>query len=336
MRKQPLCFNFTKNNLLKIEPPREKRTLYKDTKEKGLVLIVSYGGSKTFYLAQMVEVKYKRLKLGRFPDLPVEEARLKAVKLKYQIAMGEYSTNKTYSSIKNVKKNFKTNLKASVAKPAEYLQLKLGETEIEKKSLPFHNKAFSLQVYKKLKKLSDDFSDKKDFAAGKKLADSINTSIEEELLEIKIHKPKKKTDKRYLTYEELSIFLNTLKKTATSQVQDLFLLLIHTSEKLTTLLSMAWGDIDLQNKIWNISNIKKEKSRSLSLTDEAIQILYRRKQKSNSLWVFPAKNKINHMVKPTPTLRRVVKETGYKGLTFNNLSKTLEKLTDPLRASIKL
>ncbi len=99
---------------------------------------------------------------------------------------------------------------------------------------------------------------------------------------------------------------------------------------------MAWGDIDLQNKIWNISNIKKEKSRSLSLTDEAIQILYRRKQKSNSLWVFPAKNKINHMVKPTPTLRRVVKETGYKGLTFNNLSKTLEKLTDPLRASIKL
>ncbi|AAY61829.1 hypothetical protein RFEPED_1461 [Rickettsia felis str. Pedreira] len=76
MRKQPLYFNFTKNNLLKIEPPREKRTLYKDTKEKGLVLIVSYGGSKTFYLAQMVKDEYKRIKLGRFPDLPVEEARL--------------------------------------------------------------------------------------------------------------------------------------------------------------------------------------------------------------------------------------------------------------------
>ncbi|WP_256621179.1 Arm DNA-binding domain-containing protein [Rickettsia sp. TH2014] len=87
MRKQPLCFNFTKNNLLKIEPAREKRALYKDTKEKGLVLIVSYGGSKTFYLAQMVKDEYKRVKLGRFPDLPVEEARLKAAKLKYKIAM---------------------------------------------------------------------------------------------------------------------------------------------------------------------------------------------------------------------------------------------------------
>ncbi|WP_218460030.1 hypothetical protein, partial [Rickettsia sp. TH2014] len=39
----------------------------------------------------------------------------------------------------------------------------MEETEIEKKILPFHNKVFSLQVYKKLQKLSDDFSEKKDF-----------------------------------------------------------------------------------------------------------------------------------------------------------------------------
>ncbi|KHO03210.1 tyrosine-type recombinase/integrase [Rickettsia felis] len=100
---------------------------------------------------------------------------------------------------------------------------------------------------------------------------------------------------------------------------------------------MAWGDIDLQNKIWNISNIKKRKNHAIYLLlMRQFRFYIEENKKSNSLWVFPAKNKINHMVKPTPTLRKIVKETGYKDLTFNNLSKTLEKLTDPLRASIKL
>ena len=35
-------FNFIKDNLLKIKPPKTEREVYKDTKEKGLILMVSY------------------------------------------------------------------------------------------------------------------------------------------------------------------------------------------------------------------------------------------------------------------------------------------------------
>ncbi|XVN42363.1 MAG: hypothetical protein RCG15_07015 [Candidatus Rickettsia vulgarisii] len=45
---------FTKELLQEIKPPQEKRDLYKDTKEQGLLLIVSYGGSKIFYLGSII------------------------------------------------------------------------------------------------------------------------------------------------------------------------------------------------------------------------------------------------------------------------------------------
>ncbi len=80
--------NFTKDNLLKIEQPTTGRDTYKDTKEKGLILIVSYGGSKIFYLYKLVDGKPTRIKIVSFPDLSVAEAREKVLELKNQIAKG--------------------------------------------------------------------------------------------------------------------------------------------------------------------------------------------------------------------------------------------------------
>lgn len=80
--------NFTKDSLHKIEPPKEKRDVYRDTKETGLILIVSYGGSKIFYLGKMIQKEYYRIKIGRFPDLSIVDARAKAAELKSQIAKG--------------------------------------------------------------------------------------------------------------------------------------------------------------------------------------------------------------------------------------------------------
>ncbi len=64
-------FNFTKNLLLKIKCPKVNQDTYKDTQEKGLVLIASYGGSKTFYLAKNIREKdqkkrYHRIKIVDF------------------------------------------------------------------------------------------------------------------------------------------------------------------------------------------------------------------------------------------------------------------------------
>ena len=81
-------FNFTKDNLLRITRPLEKRDTYRDTKEQGLTLIASYGGSKIFYFYKKIQGKPYRIKIGAFPDLSVTEARDAAVALKNKIAKG--------------------------------------------------------------------------------------------------------------------------------------------------------------------------------------------------------------------------------------------------------
>lgn len=65
--------NFTKQKLENIPPPQkssEKKggvyDTYCDTKEKGLILLVSNGGAKTFYLYRKVAGRPERIKLVRF------------------------------------------------------------------------------------------------------------------------------------------------------------------------------------------------------------------------------------------------------------------------------
>ena len=43
-------FNFTKERLLKIEPPKQGDKFYMDTQARGLGLRVSHIGNKIFYL----------------------------------------------------------------------------------------------------------------------------------------------------------------------------------------------------------------------------------------------------------------------------------------------
>jgi hypothetical protein len=82
------AFNFTKVAIDSIKLP-SKMTSYHDTKENGLVIMVLPSGVKTFYLYKKVENKPIRMKIGRYPDLSIENARKEAQKLKSDIALGK-------------------------------------------------------------------------------------------------------------------------------------------------------------------------------------------------------------------------------------------------------
>ncbi|WP_146696062.1 Arm DNA-binding domain-containing protein [Orientia tsutsugamushi] len=73
-----LCSNFIVNDYIsKIKPPKEKRDVYRDTKDKGLFLEVLYGGTKTLYLGITIKGVYRKIKLGNFPNISVNYARKK-------------------------------------------------------------------------------------------------------------------------------------------------------------------------------------------------------------------------------------------------------------------
>lgn len=70
-----------------IDPP-EKRVTYYDTKETGLILRVTPGGSKTFCYRYRFRGKKRRFTIGKFPAVSLSQARDRTRKLKVKVGDG--------------------------------------------------------------------------------------------------------------------------------------------------------------------------------------------------------------------------------------------------------
>ncbi|BAG41193.1 Arm DNA-binding domain-containing protein [Orientia tsutsugamushi] len=83
-------FKFTQSALNKIKVPTKEENIiqFRNTKERNLLLIISYTGFRRFYLVINIGGIYYKIKIGTSPDLTVKEARKKVMKLKKDIAKG--------------------------------------------------------------------------------------------------------------------------------------------------------------------------------------------------------------------------------------------------------
>ncbi|QTP60946.1 integrase arm-type DNA-binding domain-containing protein [Billgrantia antri] len=80
--------NFTKRALEQIQPPESGRATYRDEKVAGLELRVTAAGAKTFAVHRRVNGKPKRITIGRFPEVTIEQARKRATEMLGEIAAG--------------------------------------------------------------------------------------------------------------------------------------------------------------------------------------------------------------------------------------------------------
>ena len=80
---------FSKRRLEELGAPARGRADYHDTKAPGLCLTVTEKGAKTFSLYRRVDGQPARIKIGRFPETSVEQARKQAVELNAAVARGE-------------------------------------------------------------------------------------------------------------------------------------------------------------------------------------------------------------------------------------------------------
>lgn len=84
------ALNFTKAALEAIPPAKlGERDYYRDDRVKGLVLLVTDRGAKSFYLYKRVAGKPCHFFLGKHPDLTPENARKKCEAARGRAAMGE-------------------------------------------------------------------------------------------------------------------------------------------------------------------------------------------------------------------------------------------------------
>jgi len=78
----------TKSALDHLELPAKGQLFYRDDVLKGFAVSITAGGAKCFVVEKRINGKSKRIKLGVYGELTVEQARREAQKKLGQIACG--------------------------------------------------------------------------------------------------------------------------------------------------------------------------------------------------------------------------------------------------------
>jgi len=327
-----LLFSFTKEKLIKIEPPKIQRDTYRDAKEKGLILLVSYGGSKVFYLYKKINNKVYRVKIGDFPDLSIAEAREKAAELKNSITKG--NNQKTSYSNPFDKMTFKELFDKYINDYAKHNTKCWKETisEMDRRAKHLYDRKIHTIKKEDIYKIFNDTTLKVSkiranrFLGG--LSPIFNKAIEWGWEGINpaagIKKHKEKSRDRYLKSEEIPRFFAALDEEKNELIKDFILMSLYTGARKSNVLSMDWKNTSFDDKTWYIADTKNGDPQLVPLVDEAMAILERRKAESISEWVFPSKNsKSGHLKEPKKVWRAILQRAGIKDFRLHDLRRTM-------------
>jgi integrase len=346
--------NFLKN----IVNEHDKDLIFRDTKQSGLGLKVTPKGIKTFFVEGWVNGRSRRKKIGRSPEVSIEQARKDAKGF-----MGDFSRGIDKVADTKAKKNAEITLEQLFN---DYLsdrkKLKEGTIKDYKRILneglkDWHDKQISSitkqEVSERHKKLSKNSEARADNTM-RVLRALFNYAMEE--YEIKPGQPliiqnpaliltSKKTwnnvnrKNTYIKDDQLSAWfdsvlnLQSLKNSFINEVvSDYFLFLIFSGFRETEGKQLEWKNIDFKKKTFRATDTKNGTDQLLPMSDYLESIFKRRfKKKDGSSYVFP--NKDGEPLKDMRAwYRHVSKESGVD-FTLHDLRRTFATVAESLDIS---
>ncbi len=331
--------NFTKVTLEKIEHPIKMSIrkggvydTYYDTNEKGLTLLASNGGAKTFYLYKKLNGRPIRVKLGSFPDMTIEQARRRAVDNRSKINSGENPKEESR----------KTKLDISFgAMFEEYMERyskkhkrtwQSDEREINKFLDHWFQKKASTIKKQEIQHLIEKIGDENGLYQANRLFERIraiyNKSIEWGWNGINpttgIKKFKEKSRDRFLQPDELPRFFEALQLEENVTIRDCIWILLLTGARKGNALAMRFDEVNFTSKEWRIPDTKNGEALTIPLSDQAMKILIDRRNNATSEFVFPSNSsKKGYIQDLKKAWIRILKEAKLKDLRIHDLRRTL-------------
>ena len=349
---------FTKSALLALElpPPNKRRTVY-DTTVPKLALRMTAAGTRTFYVVRRVGQQMTWIKIGVFPDVTVEKARVEAQK-----ALGAFAGGANPAEARRVFRKeptlddfflvfterhgkMKRSWDADQQRYRDYLRKPLG-----------HRKLSTVTRGMIADVLNEARTDGRAVATVRNiraLASCIfGRAVEWEYLDenpalgIKVAGKKVSRD-RFLQADELPRFFAAVAKES-ELMRDFILLALLTGVRRSNLREMRWEQIDLAAGVWRVPHTKNDDPHNVTLSPEAIAILKARKKASVEEYarialrrpngaerlpdgyVFPGSGKAGHLSEPQFAVKRVMERAGIpygrdvkNGVTLHDLRRTL-------------
>lgn len=346
----------TKSYVDKLSTPETGQTFMRDSELKGFAIRITSTGAKSFILEKRIDGKVKRLTLGRYPELTVEQARKEAHKLLGQIAMGlnppaekksaalqGTTLQQAFDDFIATRKKLKARtlydyqriMKTVLADWQNKAMLKISKDMVARRHSKIgteHGEAYANLSMRFLRALFN-------FAIAQ-YEDGNGNSVLRENPVIRLTQTRAwyRVERRQTVIKphELEPWFNAimnLKNDAISQnretIRDYLLLVLLTGLRREESASMTWNNVDLKARTLKVIDTKNHMDHTLPLSDFLYDLLQQRKNNATNEYVFQRANGTGYISEQRKQIAKVIKESGIK-FTIHDLRRTFLTIAESL------
>jgi len=343
-------FRFSKRSIESIDPPARGRATYKDKTTPGLTLRVTAKGTKSFALVRWAGGRMKRVTLGRFPALTVEQARKQAQAMLVDLNQGvdpvqkkraerargvtlaevfkDYMADRTHSP--NTEAAYKTTMQVYLP---QWMDKPLGS--ITREAVAKRHKAASEHsatgANKAMRLLRALFN----YASEEYLDENQHPLFPDNPVRTLSHKRtwnrETRRSSRIMTHE-LPVWWKAVSGLE-PVFRDYFRFLILTGLRRREAAALRWGDIDFHERTLTVQDTKNHEAHTLPLSTYLLDMLKARHAEAESEWVFPSTRGEGHLQEPKAQVARLRRETGIQGCSPHDLRRTFISTAETLDLS---
>ncbi len=328
-----LEINFTKAAIDNLQAPAagDRLEVY-DTKTPHLRVRVSHTGRKVFEVYRWHQGRPTRIKIGVWPDLSIEQVRKEAEKLNAELAKGEDPAEQrrqrrqemTFAGLFEIylERHAKPR-KRTWQEDEDYYHRHL-ESKLGKKRLSDITRADVAAIHARIGKdrpthanrvlalISSIFGRAIEFG----LWDQFNPCLG-------IRRFPEHARDRFLSGDELRRFFEAMEQEPNDTARDFFTVALLTGARRANVLEMKWADLNLDEATWRIGRTKNGTPQTVALVEPVVELLRIRRERINSLFVFPGSGVTGHLVEPKKSWARICKAAGIDGVRIHDLRRTM-------------
>ena len=329
--------NFTEKNLLELPiPTSDKAAVYYDSGQAGLCVMITYGGTKTYYFYTKFLGTPKRVKIGRVGVTKLVDARMKARELRIEADKGNDPSQERNKALRDMtlKQFFDTQYfprhvkvytrPKSQAKADTMFRNYLGE---------FHNRKMISITRIDMERLHMSLRDRISlYTANRTLAlikHMYNKAIEwgyparhgNPAVGIKMFRERSR--ERFLLPDEIKRFFAALNEEPNEVFKNYVLLSLYIGQRRQNILSMRWSNVNFElGHIW-FPDSKNGDPQKIPLIIQAREILTEMRKYAINDWVFPSEgSKSGHLEDLHRPWYALLKRAGIEDLRIHDLRRT--------------
>ena len=332
--------NFTEKAIAALPIPAKEQgqAIYYDSgSTDGLMLIVTYGGTKTYYHYMFFNKRPVRTKIGRSSQIKLAVARARAHTMAENATKGIDPGEKRRENLHDI--TFKQ-FYETIYRPEYSIVYKKPRSVVNDDSIfahhlkDFHNRMMLGIKPVEIAKLHNNTKQTHSPYTANRVLSLIKHIY---VIAAKhgymnghanpaadITKFKEQTRDRFLQSDELQRLFAALETEQNEVFKNYILISLYSGQRRSSILSLRWSQVDLVNGFIYLPDTKNGEPMQVPMTNQLRELFKKINHSKNSDWVLPSvRSKSGHLEDPKRPWHELLRRAGIENLRLHDLRRTM-------------